>query len=68
MKETIIKVQGMECTGCEKRIENVLKNVEGIEKVTANHQKGEVTIEYKEEINQKEIEEKIEDLGFEIEK
>lgn len=63
MKETIIKVQGMACGGCENRIQNALKNVEGIENVVANHKEGTVTITAN-EIDINSIKEKIEDLGF----
>lgn len=63
MKETIIEVQGMACEGCENRIQNALKNMEGIENVVANHKEGIVTIKAN-EIDINSIKEKIEDLGF----
>lgn len=63
MKETIIKVQGMACEGCENRIQNALKNMEGIENVVANHKEGTVTITANETLINS-IKEKIEDLGF----
>ncbi len=65
MKETIIKVQGMACEGCENRIQNALKNMEGIEKVVANHKEGTVTVTANETLINI-IKEKIEDLGFEV--
>lgn len=65
MKETIIKVQGMACEGCENRIQNALKNMEGIEKVVANHKEGTVTVTANETLINM-IKEKIEDLGFEV--
>lgn len=65
MKETIIKVQGMACEGCENRIQNALKNMEGIEKVVANHKEGTVTVTANETLIDI-IKEKIEDLGFEV--
>lgn len=63
MKETIIKVQGMACEGCENRIQNALKNMEGIENVVANHKEGTVTITANETLINS-IKEKIEDLDF----
>lgn len=63
MKETIIKVQGMVCGGCENRIQNALKNVEGIENVVANHKEGTVIVTANETLIN-DIKEKIEDLGF----
>lgn len=65
MKEIIIKVQGMACEGCEKRIQNALKNMEGIENVVANHKEGTVTVIANETLINI-IKEKIEDLGFTI--
>ena len=66
MKKTTIKVDGMVCGGCEKRVKNALESIEGIKKVDANHKKGIVTISLTDEIETKIIEEKIEDLGFEV--
>ena len=66
MQELTIKVKGMVCGGCENRVKNAVSAVEGIKKVKANHKTGEVKIKG-EEINQKEIEEKIQDIGFEVE-
>ena len=63
MKETIIKVQGMACEGCEKRIQNALKNMEGIENIVANHKEGTVTVIANETLINI-IKEKIEELGF----
>ena len=66
MKETIIKVNGMVCNGCENRVQNALKNIEGIEKVIADHNTGIVTVTSKEEVSKEVMEEKIEDIGFEV--
>jgi len=44
MKEIVLKVEGMACEGCENRIQNAVKNMEGIEKVVANHKEGTVII------------------------
>ena len=66
MKETIIKVEGMVCNGCENRIQNVLKTIEGVENVIANHINGTVTVTHKEEVSENIIKEKIEDIGFKV--
>lgn len=65
MKEIVLKVKGMACGGCENRIQNAIKNMEGIEEVIANHKDGTVTIVAK-EIDINVIKEKIEDLGFDV--
>lgn len=66
MKEIIIKVNGMVCGGCENRVQNAIKSTKGVKKVVADHQFGTVTILAKEEINETEIKEKIENIGFEV--
>ncbi len=66
MKETVIKVEGMVCNGCENRVQNALKNIEGIENVVADHNKGIVTVISKNEVSESVMKEKIEDIGFEV--
>lgn len=68
MKETIIKVEGMVCGGCENRVQNALKTIEGVEEVVANHETGIVTVTAKDEVDEKVMKEKIEDIGFEVKK
>ena len=66
MKEISLKVKGMVCNGCENRIKNVLKNMEGVEEVFASHESGIVTVTLKEKIEESLLKEKIENLGFEV--
>ncbi len=66
MKETIIKVEGMVCNGCENRVQNALKNIDGVENVVADHTTGIVTVTSKNEVSESVIKEKIEDIGFDI--
>ena len=66
MKETIIKVEGMSCCGCENRVQNALKNIDGVENVVADHVAGTVTVTSKEEVAENVMKEKIEDIGFKV--
>ncbi len=66
MKKTIIKVEGMVCNGCENRVQNALKTIEGVENVVANHTNGTVIITSKDEVSESIMKEKIEDIGFEV--
>ena len=66
MKETIIKVEGMVCNGCENRVQNALKNINGVENVVADHTTGIVTITSKNEVAESTMKEKIEDIGFKV--
>ena len=65
MKEAIIKVNGMMCTGCENRVKNALSELAGIEGVEASFAEGIVKVILNEQINIDVIKERIEDLGFE---
>ena len=66
MKETIIKVEGMVCNGCENRVQNALKNIDGVESVVADHVTGTVTVTSKNEVAESTIKDIIEDIGFEV--
>ncbi len=67
MKNIVIKVNGMHCSGCENRIKNVLSDIEGVEEVKANYKDGVVTVNANESIDVSTLNEKIEDLGFNVE-
>ena len=66
MKEIELSVEGMMCEGCEKRVENALKNVKGVSSVMASHEKRKVIVKYESNISEDVIKEKIEDLGYEV--
>lgn len=63
-----IKISGMSCTGCENRVENVLKNIENVESVNANYNTGIVEIKTNDikDLNIDVIKETLEDLGYDI--
>ncbi len=66
MKELIFNVEGMVCNGCENRVQNALKTIDGVEEVIANHENGTVKVTLNKEVDEKTIKEKIEDIGFEV--
>ena len=68
MKETNLIVNGMMCGGCENRVKNAIKNIEGVENVTADHNTGKVIIISNNEVSEKIIKETLEDIGYEVEK
>ena len=63
-----IKISGMSCTGCENRVENVLKTIENVESVNANYNTGIVEIETNniKNLDIDMIKETLEDLGYDI--
>lgn len=66
MKEIKIKVKGMVCSGCENRVKNALESLSGVDKVEADHKKDLVKVVATSSVREKDLEEKIEDLGFEF--
>lgn len=66
MKEITIKVEGMVCSGCENRVQNALKTINGVENVVANHTNGTVTVILNNKVEKDTLKEKIEDIGFEV--
>lgn len=63
-----IRISGMSCTGCENRVENVLKNIENVESVNANYNTGIVEIETNDikNLDIDVIKETLEDLDYDI--
>lgn len=63
-----IRISGMSCTGCENRVENILKNVENVESVNANYNTGIVEIGTNDikNLDIDVIKETLEDLGYDI--
>ena len=66
MKETIIKVNGMVCGGCENRVKNALSQIDGVENVEASHETGIVKVNADEKVAKETMEETIEDIGFDV--
>ncbi len=66
MKETILTVNGMMCGGCENRVKNAIKNIEGVEKVTADYNTGKVTVISNNQVTKEMIEETLQDIGYEV--
>ena len=64
--EMIFKVEGMMCGGCENRVQNALKTLDGVENVVASHTKGTVTVTLNKEVDRNAVKEKIQDLGYEV--
>ena len=66
MKEINLIVNGMMCGGCESRVKNAIKNIEGVENVTADHNTGKVIVISNNEVSEEIIKETLEDIGYEV--
>lgn len=61
-----IKIEGMHCEHCAKKVENTLKKIKEIEKVKVNLSKNEAIIISKTEIDNKTIQDSFKELDFKI--
>ncbi len=66
MKEIELKVEGMTCEGCEKRIQNVLIDIDGVENAKASHIDKNVKITLNKDVDINILKEAIEDLDFKV--
>ena len=66
MKELEFNVYGMMCAGCENRVKNALKTVDGVKEVYASHEENKVKVVLDKEVEETVIKEKIEDIGYEV--
>ena len=68
MKNIILKINGMKCTGCSQRVERALKNTDGIKDASVDLDSREAKISYnKDEISVEQICETITEVGFKVE-
>lgn len=67
MNKLILKIKGMSCASCVKRVENTISSVPNVVNVVANLLSESVTIEYINNINIKTIKEKVTMAGYSLE-
>ena len=66
MNRIELKVKGMVCGGCENRVKNALSTIDGVESVEASFKTGIVTVTTNKELDKSLLEDKIDDIGFEV--
>lgn len=67
METLVLQVKGMSCTGCEQRIGAVLRRVEGVREVTADHDTGRVEVRVGPELTDRGVlAERIGVAGYEV--
>ncbi|WP_307870545.1 heavy-metal-associated domain-containing protein [Saccharopolyspora endophytica] len=63
----MLQVLGMSCGGCEQRIDAVLRRVEGVRDVTADHTTGAVRVRIGPELSDRGVlVERLETAGYEV--
>lgn len=68
MNQATIIARGMNCDGCESRIEKAQAQLEGVRKMKADHRAGRVEVAFDQEIDEAPIQRRIEELGYEVAK
>lgn len=69
MEKIQIKVEGMTCGGCENSVKKALSTHAGVGDVAASHEAGTVDIDFDPaQIQQAQLEQAIEDAGFDVAK
>jgi Cu+-exporting ATPase len=64
MKRLELKIEGMHCEGCAKRIENSLQKKEKIKSVNVSFKEKKAIVET--ELSKEELQSYIEDIGFQV--
>lgn len=68
MKEIILNIEGMHCTGCSNRLTKVLNNIDGIESAEVSFETKKATIKYDgSKVSVETIKAEIEEAGFKAE-
>lgn len=65
MKQYELTVEGMSCTGCEENVTNAAKRTEGVHRVEADHETGDVAITG-EDGTEDAVKQAIHDAGYDI--
>lgn len=62
--EKVFTVTGMKCEHCEARVENAIKEINGVSKVMADHVANNVTVDYDENaVTPSQLKEAVDALG-----
>lgn len=64
MVKTIIKIEGMACGMCESHMNDVIRNVFQVKKVTSSHKDKESVVISEESLDEAEVKKVVEDTGY----
>ncbi|WP_116040422.1 heavy-metal-associated domain-containing protein [Amycolatopsis palatopharyngis] len=66
MESWVLQVEGMSCTGCERRIGSVLRRIDDVTGVTADHTSGRVEVRANSAASRDVTVQRIEAAGFRV--
>lgn len=61
-----ISVTGMSCGGCEQNVKNALQNLEGVDRVEADHEADTVELVAEDDVADDDVEAAIENAGYDV--
>ncbi|MFW6448768.1 MAG: heavy-metal-associated domain-containing protein [Halobacteriota archaeon] len=65
MATRTIRVDGMACDGCERRVQAALEGLEGVERASPDHERGRVEVHYdRASVSTSDLERAIADAGY----
>lgn len=68
MKKMIIKIEGMSCSHCQKRVEEALKKQREVKEVEVDLREKKAEVLLNQDMRERDVKELIEDLGYEVTK
>ena len=68
MKKMIIKIEGMSCSHCQKRVEEALKKQREVKEVEVDLREKMAEVILNQDMKERDVKELIEDLGYEVTK
>lgn len=66
MGRTQLSVSGMACNGCEQNVETALASLEGVNRVTADHERDTVEIVAEEDLDEDAVRDAVEQAGYDV--
>lgn len=64
---TVLQVDGMSCTGCERNVQFVLSSLPGVRRVKADHRAKTVEVDLDADLtSEEEIRRAVEDIGYTV--
>lgn len=66
MERQTISVTGMSCNGCEQNVESALQNLDGVNRVDADHEANTVDLVLEDGISDDDVNAAIEQAGYDV--
>lgn len=66
MQEIMLEVEGMHCGMCETHVNDVVRRVAGVKKVTSSHRKGQALVLAEDAVSSEAIRSAIEKQGYRV--